>query len=254
MFPLVIMSQRNAAKMSNNMPQLQTLQLKMSEARQTGNQLEESDSGSDFSFNEWESEATSGSAPLFISFFMGLRGMANVPVDSMRTGGLFWFTDLTVPDQYYLMPLITSFTMWITIEVGADGTKLSAGNLQTMRYVLRALPAILVYWCSTNFISLMQVGFLRIPTVRDFFKIEKIVNHNPDSLPVKPKGFVEGIQESWTNMKITKELEERQRFDELQFQRAGKGPIQKTYKYDPTRPKKNIDIGKDAIAAKKQDR
>ena len=55
--------------------------------------------------------------------------------------------------------------------------------------------AILVYWCSTNFISLMQVGFLRIPTVRDFFKIEKIVNHNPDSLPVKPKGFVEGIQE-----------------------------------------------------------
>jgi hypothetical protein len=34
------MSQRNAAKMSNNLPQLQTLQLKMTEARQTGNQLE----------------------------------------------------------------------------------------------------------------------------------------------------------------------------------------------------------------------
>jgi hypothetical protein len=39
-FPIVILSQRNSAKMSNNLPQLQTLQLKMTEARQTGNQLE----------------------------------------------------------------------------------------------------------------------------------------------------------------------------------------------------------------------
>lgn len=34
------MAQRNAAKMSNNLPQIQTLQMKMTEARQTGNQLE----------------------------------------------------------------------------------------------------------------------------------------------------------------------------------------------------------------------
>lgn len=36
-------------------------------------------------------------------------------------------------------------------------------------------------------------------------------------------------------MKLTKELEERRRLDELQFQRAGKGPLVKTYKYDPTK-------------------
>jgi hypothetical protein len=34
------MAQRNGAKMSNNLPQLQALQLKMTEARQMGNQLE----------------------------------------------------------------------------------------------------------------------------------------------------------------------------------------------------------------------
>jgi YidC/Oxa1 family membrane protein insertase len=39
-FPLVILSQRNAAKMSINLPQLQILQLKMTEARQSGNQME----------------------------------------------------------------------------------------------------------------------------------------------------------------------------------------------------------------------
>ncbi|KAJ9579942.1 hypothetical protein L9F63_004415 [Diploptera punctata] len=156
--------------------------------------------------------------------------------------------------------------MWITIEVGADGAKLNAGNLQTMRYVLRALPvvilpftinfpgAILVYWVSTNFISLLQVGFLKIPAVREFFKIEKMIQHNPDALPVKPKGFVKGLKESWTNMKITKEMEERQRFDEIQFERAGKGPVQKTYKYDPTQPRKTVSVGKEGIIAKKRDR
>jgi YidC/Oxa1 family membrane protein insertase len=38
--PLVVKAQQNAAKMNNNLPQMQVLQMKMSEARQSGNQLE----------------------------------------------------------------------------------------------------------------------------------------------------------------------------------------------------------------------
>lgn len=40
---------------------------------------------------------------------------------------------------------------------------------------------------------------------------------------------------AWTNVKITKEMEDRQRYDEMSFRRAGRGPIPKTYKYDPTK-------------------
>jgi YidC/Oxa1 family membrane protein insertase len=40
MFHLVIKAQQNAAKMTNNMPQFQILQQKMTEARQSGNALE----------------------------------------------------------------------------------------------------------------------------------------------------------------------------------------------------------------------
>lgn len=40
MFPLVVIAQRNAARMNNYMPQMQALQLKMTEARQMGNQLD----------------------------------------------------------------------------------------------------------------------------------------------------------------------------------------------------------------------
>ena len=176
-FPLVILAQRNAAKMNNHLPQLQVLQLKMTEARQSGNAMDSARYAQemvqfmkDKQLNPLKNMLVPlAQAPLFISFFMGLRGMANTPVDSMHTGGLFWFTDLTLPDQYFLLPVITSLTMYLTIEIGTDSARLSAQNMQTMKYILRALPlcilpftvnfpgAILCYWTCSNFISLLQV-------------------------------------------------------------------------------------------------
>lgn len=255
MFPLVIMSQRNTARMNNNLPEMQLLQMKMTQARQIGDQLESARYAQEMmtfmkekGMNPLKNMLVPlAQAPLFISFFMGLRGMANCPVESMTYGGLGWFMDLTVPDQYFILPLITSATMWATIELGVDTGRLQAQNMQMMRYFLRAIPlvmipftinfpgAILVYWCSSNFISLLQVGILKIPAVRDYFKIEPLIKHSADSLPIKKKGFVAGAKESWTNMKISRDLAERQRIDEMMFTKAGKGPLQKTYKYDPTK-------------------
>ncbi|XP_052894821.1 mitochondrial inner membrane protein OXA1L [Anopheles moucheti] len=257
LFPLVIASQRNAAKMNNHMPQLQVLQMKMTEARQAGNAIDSARYGQEMVLFMKEKKLNPlknmlvplAQAPIFISFFMGLREMANTPVESMRDGGLFWFTDLTICDQFYALPIITSATLFLTIELGTDSARMSAANMQTAKYILRALPlfifpftinfpgAILCYWACSNFFSLVQVGFLRIPKVRDFFKIDRIVAHRPETLPIKKKGFTEGIKESWTNMKISRELEERARVDEIRFQKAGKGPLVKTYKYDPTAPR-----------------
>ncbi|KAJ8982667.1 hypothetical protein NQ317_017657, partial [Molorchus minor] len=271
LFPLVIIAQRNAARMNNYLPQMQLIQLKLTEARQSGNQLDAARYAQELMLFMKDKQLNPlknmivplAQMPIFVSFFMALRQMANVPVDSLRTGGLFWFTDLTLPDQFYLLPIITSATLYATIELGTDSAKLSAQNMQIMKYVLRGLPlvilpfivnfpgAILCYWVSSNFISLIQVSILRVPTVRDYFKIEPLRKFNPENLPMKPKGFTEGIKDSWDNVKLTKELEARRRLDEIQFQRAGKGPIVKTYKYDPT---KQTEPTKSAsISAKKWD-
>lgn len=257
LFPLVIASQRNAAKMNNNMPQMQVLQMKMTEARQAGNAIDSARYAQEMVQFMKEKDLNPlknmlvplAQAPIFISFFMGLRQMANAPVESLREGGIFWFPDLTICDQFYALPIITSITMFLTIELGTDSARMSAANMQTVRYVLRAMPlfilpftinfpgAICLYWVFSNFFSLVQVGFLRIPAVRDYFKIDRLVTHKPETLPIKKKKFAEGVKESWTNMKITRELEERARIDEIAFQKAGKGPLVKTYKYDPTAPR-----------------
>lgn len=54
---------------------------------------------------------------------------------------------------------------------------------------------------------------------------------------------------AWTNMKISNELEERKRADDIQFMQAGRGAVKKTYKYDPTQARPNPS----AISAKKKD-
>lgn len=268
LFPLVVIAQRNGAKLANNMPQMTFLQSKLTEARQMGNQIEAarySQALMEFMKEKQVNPLKNmivplAQAPLFISFFIGLRQMANAPVESMKEGGLWWFTDLTVSDPYYLLPIITSVTMLATIEIGTDSARLNHQNMQMMKYVLRALPlvifpftmsfpgAIVTYWTFTNIISLIQVSFLRIPKVREYFNIEKHINH-PQTEQTKKKGFVKGVKESWTNMKITRELEERRRIDEIMFQKAAKGAVQKTYKNDPTKPKVT---GMASIAAKKR--
>lgn len=233
MLPLVIIAQRNAARMNNYLPQMQAIQLKLTEARQCGNELDAARYSQELMLFMREKGVNPlknmvvplAQMPIFISFFIALREMASTPVESLKTGGLFWFQDLTVPDQYFAMPIITSFTLWATIEViflkiavidkhelfflqlGTDSAKLSAQNMQIMGYVLRALPivilpftvnfpgAILCYWVSSNFISLLQVGVLRMPGVREFFNIEPLIKHNPNNLPMKSKGFKQGLKD-----------------------------------------------------------
>ncbi|XP_071531999.1 mitochondrial inner membrane protein OXA1L isoform X2 [Panulirus ornatus] len=218
-FPLVLMSQRNAAKMNNYLPQLQILQMKMTEARNCGDQMNASRYGQEMVMFMKEKDISPlrnmivplAQAPIFISMFIGLRGLANLPVESFRDGGLFWFTDLTVCDPYYLLPVITSLTMYATIE------------------------AVLCYWVSTNLYSLVQVGFLRIPAIRNYFKIDAMITHKPETLPQQKKGVVGSFKESWKNMQITREIADRERYDEMRFKKSGAGPIVRTYKHDPTK-------------------
>ena len=56
--------------------------------------------------------------------------MAQLPVESMATGGLGWLTDLTAYDPYYVMPIASAVTMLITIEVGYSNRYKISKSLQ----------------------------------------------------------------------------------------------------------------------------
>lgn len=39
-------------------------------------------------------------------------------------------------------------------------------------------------------------------------------------------------------MRLTREVEDRRRLDHINFERAGQNPLTRTYKFDPTKVKK----------------
>ena len=75
-----------------------------------------------------------------MSMFLGLRGMANLPVESMMVGGVGWFEDLTLRDPFYVLPLVTAATMGLQIKLGVDGMGSQAVG-PIMRKVQYAIPA-----------------------------------------------------------------------------------------------------------------
>jgi YidC/Oxa1 family membrane protein insertase len=49
--------------------------------------------------------------PFMIGAFIGIRKMTMLPVPSMQMEGALWFTDLTVPDPTFIIPLLSGVTM-----------------------------------------------------------------------------------------------------------------------------------------------
>lgn len=55
--------------------------------------------------------------PIGIGMFRLIKGMAALPVPSFETGGFLWFTDLTVSDPYFLLPILTGIVFTNAMRV-----------------------------------------------------------------------------------------------------------------------------------------
>ncbi|KAK0660096.1 OXA1 inner membrane protein mitochondrial precursor encoded by the oxa1 protein [Cercophora samala] len=55
--------------------------------------------------------------PVGFGMFRLIRGMADLPVPSMETGGTLWFTDLTVSDPTFVLPLIGAGLMIAAMRI-----------------------------------------------------------------------------------------------------------------------------------------
>ena len=64
----------------------------------------------------------------------------------MMDGGMYWFSDLTVQDPYYALPILSSAIFLLTVELGAaDGMQgQDATVMKRMKMFMRALAVIMV--------------------------------------------------------------------------------------------------------------
>ena len=55
--------------------------------------------------------------PILMSFFFALRKMLDVPIPSMTNGGTLWFTDLSLMDPTYTLPVLAGISTLSAFEI-----------------------------------------------------------------------------------------------------------------------------------------
>ncbi|TRY69683.1 hypothetical protein DNTS_030271, partial [Danionella cerebrum] len=183
--PLVVRFNREAAKLHNVMPELTKIMERLKKFSRNGNAFE-CKSVIVTVLILWK---TVHNAPIFFSFFLALRSMAELPVPSLQTGGLWWFTDLTACDPYHILPVLVSFSMFCVIKMGAEfdmDPKQIALKKIFMCFPIVFFPFILyfpavlnIYWLTSNSFALVQTGVLQLPAIRKRLRIPTRLVHPP---------------------------------------------------------------------------
>lgn len=86
--------------------------------------------------------------------FWALKSMSNAPVESFKNGGLWWFTDLTTFDPYYILPVLTSSTIYLMLRYGSLST-VNQNIPPLMKYCRNIIPVV-VFLFTMNFSSVQN--------------------------------------------------------------------------------------------------
>ncbi len=213
LFPLLVKLQRNASRIAHMQPEMQALKKKMDAMGDRADHEAQMKFSRQMSalFKKYDCNPMTSLAgpliqmPMFMGMFFGLQKMPKFFGPDMANEGLFWFTDLTVYDPYYVLPAVSGLAMLVSVEVGkaqmlasnpAHG-KLMINIFRSLSIVMvpavASFPAALnVYWVVNNTVTAVQAGLFQTPSVRKALGIWEMPKPVP-GMP-QPEGIVESIR------------------------------------------------------------
>ncbi|GAA6017203.1 hypothetical protein JCM10207_002570 [Rhodosporidiobolus poonsookiae] len=245
LFPFQVRSQANAGRMAIIQPQMLAGMNKLKDAKARGDftgmqaaQIETQELMRKHNVNPLKNLAFPlAQAAVFTCMFFALRGLANAGLPSMAVEGFGWVTDLTVADPYYILPVASTALTLATLETGVDAsTQIQTTTTKNTKMILRGvmvltLPfiayfpaALLLYWVSNNFLSLVQTSILKLPAVRNLLNIP-----TPPPKPQKGEpGYVPepSFAEAFRNMQTGA----KEKWDETAREAEQKARIKDAYK------------------------
>lgn len=230
-FPLIIKAQKNMSKMSEYMPEVQALQEKITRARKArdlealeryGNEISLVMKGREFdSLKALGPTVAQGAVAL--SVFFALQGMAKVSLKSMEVGGIAWFTNLCIPDLYYILPMMSSLTLFYLMKSSSNMMPMPEPTktfivalipVTTFFFIMNFPASCLVYWVTTNSITLVQHEILKWPAVRNYFGLSEFRPPTPNFR--QTGGFLETFRENMNNYKVTQQINERNNLHKIE--------------------------------------
>ncbi|CEL52708.1 Mitochondrial inner membrane protein OXA1L OS=Mus musculus GN=Oxa1l PE=2 SV=1 [Rhizoctonia solani AG-1 IB] len=142
--------------------------------------------------------------PVALSFFFGIRNLCNAGLPTLKDGGVGWFTDLTLADPTWALPILSSASMLILLETSAiDAQAGAAGHTRNFFRVLSLitipivsyLPSgVLVYFVANGVFMLIQNTLVKIPAVRKRYNIVDKATPPPGANVAKPPTFADSLR------------------------------------------------------------
>ena len=192
LFPFMVAAQRTTSRMAHIQPELNALKAQYEKLGTPTRQEQMSFSKNMRAlFARYEVKPSRAfiaplvQLPIFISMFFGLKKMPLLFPATLSTGGMFWFTDLTVPDPTYILPIVSSCTFLALIEMSKEQMLMQRSGPQGAMLInfFRAMSVVsfpvcmtfeasmLLYWVTNNTLTVCQTGILKQPAVRKYFGI-----------------------------------------------------------------------------------
>ncbi|ODQ77830.1 hypothetical protein BABINDRAFT_163217 [Babjeviella inositovora NRRL Y-12698] len=217
LFPLYIKSSDMMARMSKIKPQMDQLLVDIKEAKTTMEQQKVALRRKKLLQSEGIKQRFMMvpflQLPLAIGFFTGLRHMANYPVQGFSDQGILWFTDLTAPDPYVALQVISAacFAGFVQLggELGSNGQmKPFMKKIMTIMPIL-SIPltmnlasAIIVYFFTNALFSITQTMLIKFKPFRKALGLAEFVPPPAvEAAKAKNQTFMESVRETFQEQK-----------------------------------------------------
>lgn len=125
LFPFLVRSQKNAARMATIQPQMVKGMQRAKEAKAAGDvhgqQMAQLEVQQLMRANKVNPIANLvfpvAQASVFMTMFFALRGLSGSGIDSLHHEGFGWVTDLAAADPYYILPVASTALTLLSLEV-----------------------------------------------------------------------------------------------------------------------------------------
>lgn len=134
--------------------------------------------------------------PVFITFAISARGMMMQRATEFSTGGVLWFTDLTVTDNYLVLPAVATACSYVSMQLGGysnvdkdfaatmakedpNGLSAKIKNIIQMGFIVffpllaQLQSGIFMYWLAGSVYHLGLTAALRWTNLRDVLGFNK---------------------------------------------------------------------------------
>jgi len=129
---------------------------------------------------------------IFLSFFAALRGISEAKVASFVNGGVLWFKDLTIPDPYFILPLMACSSLYLLFRFGAATAEVGpAESYPFLQKILLWSPVVFfpiamfqpacmfIFWITSNSFSFLLMYLFLNPKLLKLCGIPNKIKHSP---------------------------------------------------------------------------